>query len=272
VTLNRVESLWVTFAFALVLASVHLLAPAIRKLPVVPRHAATSFGGGLAAAYVFLYLLPRLSEGNQAVAGVLHERVSPTPLGNLLVFLVALLGFFIAYALERLTLRSEDDQEAPEVEAEEVAAYDRPEASRPVFALQLAFFAGYSALITYTLPTKIGAGLVPALLFAVAMAMHLVATDQVLQERFHTRLTGRTRLVLAIGAMSGWLVGVLFGGGSTVLINLLTAFLSGAILFNVVNDELPPHRHSSFTWFSLGLVVYGALLTAATYSLKLGAA
>jgi hypothetical protein len=37
--------LWVTFAFALLLASVHLLAPKIRDLPVVLRHAATSFGG-----------------------------------------------------------------------------------------------------------------------------------------------------------------------------------------------------------------------------------
>ena len=260
-----------TFAFALLLAAVHLLAPKIRNLPVVPRHAATSFGGGIATAYVFLYLLPRLAEGNKAVADLFQERLSPTPLGNLLVFFVALVGFFSAYALERLTLGSERREEVPEI-GEEGEAYDRTEATRPIFTLQLLFFAGYSALITYTLPTKLGAGLIPALLFAIAMAMHLVGTDQVLQERFHTRLTGRSRLVLATGAMVGWLVAVLLGAGSTLLINLLTAFLSGAILFNVVNDELPPSRHSSFAWFSIGLTLYAALLTAATYGLKLGAA
>lgn len=260
-----------TFAFALLLATVHLLAPKIRNLPVVPRHAATSFGGGIATAYVFMYLLPRLAEGNKAVADLFQERLSPTPLGNLLVFFVALLGFFTAYALERLTLGSEGDQDAPGRPGDG-DTYDRPEASLPVFAFQLIFFAGYSALITYTLPTKLGAGLIPAILFAVAMAMHLVGTDQVLQERFHTRLTGRTRLVLAAGAMTGWLAAVLLGAGSTLLVNLLTAFLSGAILFNVVNDELPPNRHSSFAWFSAGLALYCALLTAATYGLKPGAA
>ena len=58
---------------------------------------------------MFLYLLPRLAEGNEAVAAVLGERVQVTPLRDLAVFLVALVGFFLSYALEWLTRRSERD-------------------------------------------------------------------------------------------------------------------------------------------------------------------
>jgi Zn-dependent membrane protease YugP len=109
---------------------------------------------------------------------------------------------------------------------------------------------------------------IPGLLFAVAMAMHLVGTDQVLQERFRGTLTVRFRLVLAAGALTGWVVGLVAGFNSQVLVNLLAALLSGAILFNVVNDELPPDRHSSFGWFSTGLGLYAVLLVAATYGPK----
>ena len=96
------------------------------------------------------------------------------------------------------------------------------------------------------------------------MATHLVATDQVLSEHFPASLTARLRLLLAAGALGGWAAAVLLGPTSTVLVNLLTAFLGGAILLNVFNDELPPERASSFTWFTVGLAVYAGLLTAAT--------
>ena len=67
------------------------------------RHRFTSFGGGVAATYVFLYLLSRLAEGNQAVAAVLGDKVHSTPLAGLATSLVALLGFVTFYALEWAT-------------------------------------------------------------------------------------------------------------------------------------------------------------------------
>jgi len=49
------------------LAGLHLAAPRIRKLPLIPESATGSFAGGLAVAYVFLHLLPEIAEGNEAV-------------------------------------------------------------------------------------------------------------------------------------------------------------------------------------------------------------
>ena len=94
----------------------------------------------------------------------------------------------------------------------------------------------------------------PALLFAVAMGLHIFATDNVLTEHFPVRLTGRWRLVLAGWALTGWLVAVAVQPTGTPLINTLTAFLGGAILLNVFIDELSPERHSSFGWVVAGLV------------------
>lgn len=37
---------WLALGSALVLAALHLLAPRIRKLPLVPEHAPASFAGG----------------------------------------------------------------------------------------------------------------------------------------------------------------------------------------------------------------------------------
>ncbi|MFC0505053.1 hypothetical protein [Micromonospora costi] len=255
-TLTREGSLWATLLVALVLGALHLLAPHIRRRLPVSTHAATSLGGGIAAAYVFLYLLPRLAEGNQAVAHVLEETVEATPARRFILFLVALIGFFTFYVLERATHRPNGHKQEP---------------TRVVFAFQLGFFALYSALITYTLATKLDAGLGPAVLFAVAMGLHVLATDGVLAEHFPVSLTTRWRLVLVAGAGGGWLTAVV-AQPTGVLMNLLTAFLGGGILLNVFIDELTPERHSSLTWFIVGLAAYSGLLAIATITTSRGAA
>ncbi|MEU4637173.1 hypothetical protein AB0F90_22460 [Micromonospora chalcea] len=255
-TLTRAGSLWAALAAAVALGALHLLAPAIRRRLPAPTHAATSLGGGIAAAYVFLYLLPRLAEGNQAVAHVLEEEIRPTPARGFVLFLVALVGFFTFYALERVTHRSQQRRQEP---------------TRLVFGCQLGFFALYSGLITYTLATKLDAGLGPAVLFAVAMGLHVLATDGVLAEHFPVSLTTGWRLVLVAGAAGGWVTAVAVQP-TGVLMNVLTAFLGGGILLNIFVDELAPERHSSFTWFTIGLAAYSALLAFATFTTDVGAA
>jgi len=130
VTLSRTSAVWATLGVALALSAVHLFAPRIRRRLPLTSQAVTSFGGGVAATYVFLYLLPRLAEGNQAVAAVLGDKVRSTPLAGLATSLVALLGFVTFYALERVTHRSQRGTAEP---------------TRAVFLVQLAFFAAYSA-------------------------------------------------------------------------------------------------------------------------------
>ncbi len=267
---------------AVALAALHLAAPRIRTLPFVPERATSSFAGGLAVAYVFLHLLPEVAEGNEAVGEALSDVLHPTPLIELAIFFVALAGFTIFYGLERLARRRGSGVPAHVEAPVSVPAGAGPLRSRTseadrngagirqtrssggVYALHLASFMVYNVLITYTMPLRLRTGLAFALLFTVAMGLHFVLTDRGLEEHYPDRFTLRGRLALAGALIAGWLAAALFAPTSTLLVALLTALLSGAILLNVFKEELPVARGSSFRWFLTGLTLYAALLTALT--------
>jgi hypothetical protein len=105
---STTQSLVGALVAAVALAALHLAAPHIRRLPLVPERATGSFAGGLAVAYVFLHLLPEIAEGNEAIGAALSDVVEPTPLVDLGIFLVALAGFAAFYGLQRLA-----DRQAP---------------------------------------------------------------------------------------------------------------------------------------------------------------
>ena len=267
-----------------VLAVLHLAAPRVRKLPLVPERATGSFAGGLAVAYVFLHLLPEIAEGNEAVGEALSDVVQPTPLLDLGIFLVALAGFTTFYGLERLADASTPQTDAvdsrravpvpagsaspgSQVPADSSAASrgrEQKGTSAGVYWLHLGSFVVYNALITYTMPLRLRTGVVFALLFTVAMGLHFVLTDRGLEEHYSRRFGVGGRFLLAAGLVVGWIASALFAPSSTLLVALLTALLSGSILLNVFKEEIPSGRRSSFPWFLAGLVLYAGLLAAVT--------
>lgn len=244
-------------AVAVVLAGLHLLAPRVHTLPGVPQRAIGSFAGGLAVAYVFLHLLPELAEGSAAVGEVLGDGVEATPLLDLGIFLVALVGFTVLYGLERLAVRSGSPR------AEAVPDDEDPPAG--VYWLHVSTFAVYNGLITYTMPLRFRTGVTFALLFAVAMGLHFVLTDRALSEHYRRRFRRHGRYLLSGALLVGWLAAALLAPTSSLVVVLLTALLGGGILLNVFKEELPNvGRRSSFPWFVAGLVLYASLLTAVT--------
>ncbi len=62
---------WVLLITA-VLVAVHLLATHIGRWLDAAEHAAHSFGGGMAVAYIFLNLLPELDKGHQVLGHAVH--------------------------------------------------------------------------------------------------------------------------------------------------------------------------------------------------------
>lgn len=229
-----------------VLAALHLSAPHLRRLPLVPERRMASFAGGIAVSYVFLHLLPEIAAGNEAIGEALHDVIEPTPLLELAVFGVALTGFTVFYGLERLAART----------AHEPAA--------GVYWVHLGAFMVYNGLITYTMALRIRTGLGFAVLFTVAMGLHFVLTDRGLSERYPRRFRHSGRLLLTGALVAGWVASVLLAPTSTLVVSLLTALLGGAVLLNVVKEEVPSERRGSFGWFAAGLVIYGVLLVAVT--------
>lgn len=246
--LGVAESTWIAFALTVLLAVLHLAAPRIRSLPLVPERAMGSFAGGLAVAYVFLHLLPELASGNEAVGEALSDVVEPTPLLELAIFLVALAGFTAFYGLERLAERHSDD--------------GRDTAG--VYWLHLGSFMLYNALITYTMILRVRTGLLFAILFAIAMGLHFLLTDRGLAEHYPRRFRSSGRVLLAVSLLVGWVLAAVAAPVSTVAVALLTALLGGSVLLNVFKEEIPSTRRSSFGWFVTGLVLYAALLATIT--------
>ena len=236
---------------ALVLAALHLAAPHIRRLPLVPEHATASFAGGLAVSYVFLHLLPELAEGNRELREVLGESGERSPLLGLEIFLVALIGFVVFYGLERLAERSRRSGSRDDDAA--------------VFRLHLASFMFYNGIIGYTLPLDWRTSIPFAILFTVAIGLHFVLSDRGLEEHYGERFDRRPpRLLLAAALLVGWGLASLLAPTSSVVISLLTAFLAGSILLNVFKEEIPSTRRSHFGWFVVGAASYALLLGLVT--------
>ncbi|MBU2467039.1 MAG: hypothetical protein KKC78_00235, partial [Proteobacteria bacterium] len=216
----------------------HYLSPLIGRIPGVSERQAASFAGGVAVAYVFLHMLPELVEGNAAVGRLLGQVERLTPLLDLGIFMVALLGFTLYYGLELLAQR---------------AAQRSSAAEGRVYGLHLGMYCLYNFLITYTMPLRVQTGLVYALIFTVAMALHFILSDRNFKRNFPRRFSLRGRLILLASLAAGWVVTALTEPIDVLAVSLMIAFLSGSILYNVFKEELPSERNSSYACFTLGL-------------------
>jgi hypothetical protein len=247
--LGTAAALWAALASTAVLMTLHLLAPRIRRFPLVPEHRTASFAGGIAVSYVFLHLLPELAEGHSRLRELFGEEAAPSPVVELGIFVVALTGFLLFYGLERAAQR----------------ARGRGGDAGAVFWVHLGSYALYNAVITYTLSSTYRTGILFAVLFTAAMALHFVLSDRGLEEHYGSRFNRQLpRLVLAGALLAGWLLAAVAAPTRSVTVAVLTAFLAGSVLLNVFKEEVPEGRRSSFAWFLVGSGLYAALLTAVT--------
>ena len=230
-------------AAALALAVVHLFAGKLRFLAGVPRSRWLSAAGGISVAYVFVELLPRLSESQAEI-----EERAPGLLPFLEdhVYLLALAGLGLFYGVEWLSQRSRKagghDQTAP-----------------PVFWFSIASFALYSAIIGYLLVDRAELGETALALYTAALGLHFAVNDYGLREHHKGPYHDRGRWLLAASILAGWVVGAL-AEIPVEAIALLLSFLAGGVVLNVIKEELPAERQNRFGPFALGATGYAALL------------
>lgn len=281
----------VSLLAVLALVATHLFAGKLRFLEGMPRSVWLSAFGGVSVAYVFVHLLPELAEGQET----LREAVSGG-LGILEnhIYLIALLGLAIFYGVERTTVEGRKQRrEAPEIEynspgSGRVRMRDRgteggdeggkSTAGGRAFWLSMGSFAVYNFLIGYLLLHRFGAvlplertgaeggeaaggDLSALILFALAMLLHFLVNDYGLREKHREDYQRIGRWMLAAAVLLGWVAGLL-ADIPEVLIAVLTAFLAGGIILNVLKEELPEERRSRYWPFAAGAALYTALLIA----------
>ncbi len=240
-------SIEVALVITLILMASHYLSPLISRVPGLGQARVGSFAGGVAVSYVFLHMLPELVEGNQAIGRVLETVVPLTPLIDLGIFFLALVGFSLYYGLELVAGR---------------AKARGGQAAAGAYYLHLCMYCLYNFLITYTMPLRVQTGFSFAAIFTIAMALHFVLTDRGFNRHFHDHFSLAGRLLLLASLLAGWVVTALTDPISVLLVSLMIAFLSGSILYNVFREELPSERGSSYPLFLLGLVLTSGLLAA----------
>lgn len=240
----------VALLLSLFLILLQFLAPWIRRFPGIPEHYTTSFTGGFAVSYVFLHLLPGLAENRDTLGQILSEHYVMTPLKDLIVYFVGLLGFLLFFALGRIA-----DQKAKL----------SPSADSWRFFLRLSGIAVSNAIITYTMPLRVYVGHGFAVLFSVAIGLHFVILDQSLERTDQVKFKYFGRFVLMLALALGFTMALLNQPNNVFVVALLDAFLAGSILMNVFQNEIPSGGQSSFGWFVAGTVLGSLLLFILTF-------
>ena len=239
------RSEWLATGCAAVLfALTFLFGQRVHPLSVLTsdHRAIVSFGAGMAAAYVFVHVMPELHTGRVVLAeaqppGLRHDGMT--------VYLVALIGFMAFYGLEHLRAR--------------VRASRRPHSARSAYRLHVGAFAAYVALVGYLLVRNLEDTPTSVALYTAAMAFHFLGVDHSLCEEHGARYEKNGRYVLAASALAGWAI-----GQAAALprpgVALLVAFLSGAVIVNSSLMELPSGKDGRFVPFLVGGLLYGLIL------------
>ncbi|MFC4402289.1 hypothetical protein [Gracilibacillus xinjiangensis] len=238
---------WLSFVFIVGFITLHLLSKNMKFIRAVPRSRFLSIVGGISVAYVFLHLMPELGEYQENLDG---------EIGNALwsflehhIYLVAMVGLAIFYGLERLAKLSKrkniHDQNS------------KPSAG--VFWIHIGSFTFYNAIIGYLLIHEEFSGSWGMFFYFVAMGVHFITNDKGLRETHKENYDKYGRWILAGSIFAGWGIGLLTEVNEIVL-SILVAFISGGIVLNVMKEELPEERESSFAAFIAGLTTYSLLL------------
>lgn len=242
--------LWAPLLAAAGLAAVHVFSQKLRILDGIPRSRLLSIAGGMAVAFVVLRLLPAVSQGQETLA----RAVQGTPFGFLQrhVYIVVLLSIIIFYGADRMAMRSkEQNQEQGRGES----------TSAPVFWLSMGVFATMNALIGYLLLHNQERSLTALVLFFIAMMLKFIVNDHALHSKHQDKYDNLGRWVLAGAVFLGFGIRYLNRFPDVVPV-ILQAFLAGAVILNVLKEELPPAQKSRYWAFGLGATAYAVLLLA----------
>jgi hypothetical protein len=238
------NSLIETGAAALVLALAFLVGGRVHPLSALTgdRRNLVSFSAGMAAAYVFVHVMPEL----QGVRRVFVESASlPMRYEGMAIYVVALIGFLAYYGLDHLRAR--------------LNGSDAEDREQSAFKLHVGGFAVYVALVAYLLVRNLEETPVSLVLYTIAMALHFLTVDHALREEHGTAYEGTGRLVLAAMALLGWALGQVIALPQPV-VALLLAFLSGAVILNSSLMELPSEKDGRFVPFMIGGLLYALIL------------
>lgn len=232
-------------AAALLFAAIFLAGGAV--CAASPR-VALSIGAGASTAYVFVHMLPELSQASGVFVAATADRKLPAP--ELRVYVSALVGFLVFYGLENMVAWSH----------ERAAEGGSPRGRhRPVVFLHIGGFAAYVWLVSYLMVRAVTDRPVPIGLYALAMGLHFLGVHYALRREHGAAYDRVGRFLLAGAALAGWASAMLIEVPKPIVITGL-GLVSGGVVMNSMVMELPSEKDGRFWPFVLGAAGYAALL------------
>lgn len=227
----------IAFLSILTLTSVHLFASKMQFVDRLLHGKFLSVGGGIAIAYVFVDLLPKLSESDALVR---HLLSGVFPYVERHVYILALCGFLLFFVVDR----------SKNFVWENTAYW-----------LSLGSYALFNFFIGYAIAYKDDPSIQPLALFTFAMALHYFTNDYTLTKDHAMAYEAYGKWVLITSLILGWAFGNWFII-SDAAIALVNAFIAGGVIMNVTRHELPTDNPNSTETFLLGAFFYTCLLLA----------
>jgi hypothetical protein len=200
--------------------------------------AGLSFAGGAATAYVFVHLLPEI--------GYHRLRIEDSAHAAYVVFLypVLLAGTCIYYGLESYLSHSKRMR------------------GTAGFAVHMAGFSLYFALIGYFLQHRGDKDPIQELFYFLVLGLHILVLDTEFRRRHEALYDRIGRWVMAGCVLAGWALGALVRFPAIVS-GMAFALLAGGMILNILKQELPASREGQVLPFLLGAGICAGLLTLA---------
>ena len=218
-----------------ILSGMYLLGPNLRRVVRRRHDVASSIGGGIALAYVFLQLFPEIEEAHAGLGDRIH-----------LVTLASLIAFD---AIELRLLSAPPASAAPR----------SPHARLRVFWLHIALSWIYTALIVFVIPGEAREDALLVTVGSVAIGLHLIYKDYVLRTRHPEEYELKGRYLLALAPVVGWLAHFVVQPPEHFF-DFFVAILAGFLMQNVFREELPKHEGLRLGWLVIGAAGYALLV------------
>jgi hypothetical protein len=211
-----------------ILAAIHLFANRPKILGWIWHSQFLSFASGVSLSYVFVDLLPALEKGEP----VLKRTFDPViPYLELHTYLIALIGILFYYGVQS-RVSSQKHQWLP------ISGY-----------LLFNFFIGAS------LSDSANPEIQPLTLFTIAIGLHYFIRDHLAKVAKNKLILGSLISMLFAGYFTGYLAKI---PDAATAIGI--SFVSGGILLNIFQYELPKKEKGGYFWFVCGALLYTAIL------------
>jgi len=222
------------FISIIIFSLIHLWAEKIQTMTTLSQARFLSFGGGVAIAYVFIDLLPKLAKSNDFV----EKSFGTFFFLERHVFIMALMGFLLFFTIERIPALVE---------------------KKWTQWLPIASYALFNFFVGYAVVDKNNPEVRPLLFFTFAFALHYFTNDYSLSEKQGLLYEQIGRWLLIFALILGGCVGMIVKLSATA-VALVSAFIGGGVIMNVTRHELSETHPNSIKTFLMAAFMYTILL------------